>query len=67
MGRLRMTQTVVPLLVPSNISSGPLATEDPVQDESDGNVQVGPSVPLVPVCYQAVSLELDVDPRKTHH
>lgn len=67
MGRLRMTQTVVPLLVPSDISSGPLATQDPVQDESDGNVQVGPSVHLVPVCYRAISLELDVDPRKTHH
>lgn len=67
MGRLRMAQTVVPLLVPSDSSSGPLAPEDPVQDESDGNVQVGPSVPFVPVCYQAISLELDVDPRKTHH
>lgn len=35
MGRLRMTQTVVPLLGPSDISSGPLATEDPVQDETE--------------------------------
>lgn len=67
MGRLRMTQTIVPLPVPSDISSGPLATEDPVQDESDGNVQVGLSVPFVPVCYQAITLELDVDPRKMHH